>query len=235
MKSKKEFDIKKTILPHTMVIAKLLDPYTAKLSRIMYNLGFTANLVTAIGFVLGVSSISTMLIFRNFWGLLAAAVLITLKNITDTVDGKIARGSDTLSPIGGFFDIISDWIFFHAAIFITIGYLTDHIVIGFLCVTGYMSREFARRKFIYFYGEKATETNEAKKMSWIVFLVRRYDLGSSIWLTPVILLISPVFLIYATVIIEYTLLIGELGFDFLCLLRQSREKKSNIERKINRI
>ena len=219
----KKFNLKKSInKDNSVYISKLLDPYTAKIAQFMYNLGFSANMTTLITFVLGISGIAFMVFMRNYTGLIIAAILITLRNIGDTVDGKIARGSNDYTPIGGFMDITTDWLVFHALFFVAVGYITGNIIIGFLCVTGYMSREFARRKFTHFYGTKITKTKTAKKMSGIVSLVRKYDLASAFWIIPIILLINPVWVIYGIAIIEYGLLFGELGLDVILLLRKKK-------------
>lgn len=224
---KKEFDISKTISKHTMFFPGLFDPPTAKLAKFFYNLGISANMMTAITFAISILTIIVLVSIRNYTGLVIAAILLFIRNITDGIDGKIARGSGTVSGVGGFADIITDWLFFHAAFFIAIGYITGHIVIGFLCVTGYMSREFARRKFTEKYGIKITETNEAKNSSLIVSIVRRYDLGEVNFLSSIILLLNPVWIIYTVAVIEYSLLFGELGFDAVCLLRKARKENEN--------
>ena len=223
MKKRPKFDMKKSLYAENSVyISKLLDPYTAHVAKWMYNLGFSANGTTLLTFFLGMAGIASLLIWRTYTGLIAAAILITLRNIGDTVDGKIARGSNSFSALGGFSDLVSDWIIFHAAFFVAIGILTNNIWLGFLCVTGYMSREFTRRKFTKNYGKKITETKEAKKMPMIVSLVRKYDLASAFWIIPFILLINPLWIIYAIAIIEYGLLIGELGMDFLLLYKKGK-------------
>lgn len=223
MSEKKKFDVKKAVIPdHTMIISKILDPYTAHIAKFLYNIGISANLATILTFILGMSGIAVMILIPNYLGLVIAAVLITLRNIGDTVDGKIARGSDTKSSIGGFLDIFTDWIIFHVAFFVALGFLTNHIVLGFLCVTGYMSREFTRTKFTHFYGTKITETSEAKKIPFIVYIVRRYDIGTAFWIIPIIMLIiNPVFILYFIAIIEYSLLFGELGFDLFLFNRRN--------------
>lgn len=221
MKKKPKFDEKKALYGENPVyISKLLDPYTVKIAKFMYKIGFSANSTTLLTFVLGLSGIAVMLLFRSYAGLIIAAILITLRNIGDTIDGKIARGSDNFTPIGGFADLVSDWIIFHAAFFVAVGILTNHIIVGFLCVTGYMSREFTRRQFTKNYGVKITETKEAKKIPLIVSLARKYDLASAFWIIPFILLINPAFIIYAVAVIEYTLLFGELVFDIFLLFKK---------------
>jgi len=207
MPEKKHFDVEKSIVPnHT---------------KFLHNIGISANLATIVTFILGISGIVVMVLMPNYTGLVIAATLITLRNIGDTVDGKIARGSGTTSPLGGFLDIFTDWIIFHAAFFVVLGYLTDSIIIGFLCVTGYMSREFTRTKFTHFYGTKITETNEAKDIPFIVYITRRYDIGTAFWLIPfVMLLINPSYILYFIAITEYSLLFGEVCFDLFLFIKK---------------
>jgi phosphatidylglycerophosphate synthase len=224
MKKRPKFNVKKCVYPDNSVfLSKLLDPYTARIAHFLYWIGFSANMTTVLTFLLGLSGIAAMLLIPAYTGLVIAAILITLRNIGDTVDGKIARGSGTFTPIGGFADLVSDWIIFHAAFFIAVGFLTNHVALGFLCVTGYMSREFARRHFTKIYGIKITETKTAKKMPFIVSLARKYDLSSAFWIIPIILLINPLWIIYAIAVIEYTLLAGELGLDVILLLRKRKQ------------
>jgi len=222
MKGRPKFDIEKCMYKeNTVFISKLLDPCTVKIARLVYNLGLSANMTTLITFIFGISSIASLFLIPGYFGLIISAILLTIRNIGDTIDGKIARGSNTSSAIGGFADLVSDWIFFHAAFFIAIGFLTNHVAIGFLCVTGYMSREFTRRQFTNKYGAKITETNEAKSMPWVVSIVKKYDLASAFWLIPILLILNqPAIIIYAIAVIEYALLLGEMGFDVLCLIRK---------------
>ncbi len=226
---KKRFDINKCVYSDNPVyISKILDPYTARIAQFLYDkFALTANMATLITFILGMLGIVVMYFYRSYMGLVIVAILITLRNIGDTIDGKIARGTNTFSSIGGFSDIIADWLFFHAGFFIVLGIITNNVILGFLCVTGYMSREFARRKFTEKYGLKITETNEAKKLSFTISLVRKYDLASWFWIIPMIMLINPVLIIYITVIMEYGLLFGELFFDYALFLKQKTSIKKS--------
>jgi len=224
MKKRSAFDEKKALYGENPVyISKLLDPYTVKIAKVMYNLGFTPNIITLLNLFLGLIGIAMMFLIKNFYGLLIAAILITLRNIGDTVDGKVARGGNMKTPIGGFLDLVSDWIIFHAFFFIAIGFLTEHIIVGFICVIGYMSREFTRRQFTKSYGSKITKTEVVKKMPLIVSLARKYDLASALWIWPFVLLVYPAFIIYATAIIEYVLLTGELALDIILLLKKKNK------------
>ncbi|MBI4116581.1 CDP-alcohol phosphatidyltransferase family protein [Candidatus Pacearchaeota archaeon] len=222
MKKRAEFDSKKALYAKNPVyLYGLLDKYTVHVARWVYNFGLSANAVTLITFFIGILSIAAMFIFPGYKGIVIAAVLLILRNLGDTIDGKIARGSGTMSSFGGFSDIIIDWLFFHAAFLVSIGFLTGHEIIGFLSVLGYMSREFARTKFTHFYGAKITETNEAQKISGIVSIVKKYDLATVFLFAPIFLLIGkPEFIIYLVAVMEYSLLMGELFFDFMLLHRK---------------
>jgi phosphatidylglycerophosphate synthase len=228
MKNHPVFDEKKALYSKNPVwIYSKIDPYTVKIAKFVYNLGLSANNVTAINLIIGLSAIAILFLVPNYTGLMLSALLIILRNIGDTIDGKIARGSGRTSSLGGFLDIISDWVIFHAAFFISLGILTNHIIIGFLCVTGYMSREFTRRIFEKMHGEKITETKESKKISWIVSIVKKYDLATVFFFTPLFLLFNQLtLLIYLVMIIEYVLLFGEFIFDFRILLKDKKELES---------
>ncbi len=227
MKDKERFDEKKALYGENPVyLSHLLDPYTVKIAKWVYNLGFTPNQVTLLNFFLGMLAIVLMFLYPTYVIFVAVAILITIRNIGDTIDGKIARGGDLKSPLGGFLDIFTDWIFFHSAFFIVVGYITGNVAIGYLCVIAYMSREFTRTKFTYFYGKKITESDEAKKMPLAVSLARKYDLANVFWIIPVFLLINqPAFIIYFVLIAETILFLGELFVDLRILLRQKNENK----------
>ncbi len=201
-----------------------IDPLTARMAKVLYEkFHLTANKTTILTFIFGFTGIAVMYFYQTYLGLIIAAILITLRNLGDTIDGKIARGTKTFSPLGGYSDIVTDWLFFHAAFFIVLGIITNNVILGFLCVIGYMSREFSRRKFTEKFGTKITETKDAKKMSFIVSLVRKYDLASWFLVIPIVLLIQPVFIIYFTVIVEYGLLFGELAINYRILLRDNKK------------
>jgi len=225
MKKERKFDEKKALYGENPVyLSHLLDPYTVKIAKWVYHLGFTPNQVTFFNLVLGMTAIALMFFYPIYAIFVLASVLITIRNIGDTIDGKIARGGEMKSPLGGFSDIVTDWIFFHSAFFIVAGYITGNVAIGYLCVIAYMSREFTRTKFTHFYGRKITETDEAKKMSFAVSLARKYDLANVFWIIPIFLLINQLTLIiYFVLIAEVSLFLGELTVDFKLLLRQKKE------------
>jgi len=232
-KTRPKFDLKKSHYEDNSVyLSKLIDPYTAHIAKWAYNIRLTADMVSLIGFILGFSGLFIILYYQTYYALIVAAALITLKNIGDTIDGKIARGSGIKSTYGGFTDIVFDWSFFMPLMYISLGYITGHPQIGFLVVIGYMSREFNRRKFHQKYGMKVTETSEAKKLSGIKSLVVKYDQANAQWLMPIFLIINqPLVFIYLILAIEYTLLLGELAFDYYCFFKKQEKMKWDSKRK----
>ena len=224
MKKRAKFDSKKALYGENPVyLYGLLDKYTVHVAKGVYNLGFTPNQVTIFNLFIGMGAIALMFFYRTYWSFIAAAILITLRNLGDTIDGKIARGGNMKSSLGGFLDITTDWILFHSAFFIAVGYITENVAIGYLCVIAYMSREFTRTKFTYFYGKKITGTNEAKEMSKLVSLARKYDLAAVFLLIPIFLLLNQLaFIIYFVLIAEIILFTGELGIDLKLLLSKKK-------------
>lgn len=236
MKRRPKFELERCVYKdgNPVYLYGLIDPYTAKMAKFLYEkLHLTANKTTILAFTLGFSGIAVMYFYQTYLGLIIAAILITLRNFADTIDGKIARGTNTLSPLGGYSDIVTDWLFFHAAFFIVLGIITNNLTLGFLCVIGYMSREFSRRKFTEKFGTKITETNEAKKMSFIISLVRKYDLAAWFLIIPIVLLIKPIFIIYFTFIAEYGLLFGELAINFRILIKDNKRIWKELREKLD--
>jgi len=78
-------------------------------AKIAYSLGFTPNVISAIGLVLSVSSAATYALALNCsWLLLLAAVLLLSSGFCDALDGIIARSHNQATVFGGFFDSILD-------------------------------------------------------------------------------------------------------------------------------
>lgn len=233
MKKKVPFNEERALYGFNKVfISRVLDPYTVKVAKWAHYLRITGDLATLITFITGMAAVLIIILMPNYKGLIIAGILITLRNIGDTVDGKLVRGSGIKSTYGGFSDIIADWLFFHAAFFIAIGYAYNHVIIGFLCVTGYMSREFARRMFKFKSKLDVNETVAAKKMPTLTSLLKTYELANVFWIAPIFLFLNQaVIIIFAVAIIEYTLLFGEIGYYYYCFVRKQKEmdKEKNKE------
>jgi phosphatidylglycerophosphate synthase len=114
-----------------------------------------------------------------------AAILIHISHILDCMDGQMARYRDGSSPIGGYYDRLTDQVqvarWFGAA-----GYAayvqTDGVVPDFLAMTGiafYSSRGYA--KYISFEIETAGKPNYSNRMAGLKPVKITAGLGFSLW------------------------------------------------------
>ncbi len=84
---------------------KLLDPLAKLLSRI-----FSANAVTLISLLFGIAAVIAV-----FYGHIGAGLILWLLNrITDGLDGAVARVTDKSSDLGGYLDIMADFLIYAA-------------------------------------------------------------------------------------------------------------------------
>lgn len=90
----------------------LIDPPLARAASWLARLGVTANEVTVAGFLVGISAVP----FLAFQQYDAALVLILTNRLMDGLDGAVAR-LNGVSDIGGYLDIVLDFIFYSAVIF----------------------------------------------------------------------------------------------------------------------
>jgi len=86
-----------------------LDPYLARMGRLLAGFGITANHLTIAGFVLGVAAAS-MIGLGHF---IAGLILMLLSRLCDGLDGAVARALKP-SDFGGFLDIVLDFAFYGA-------------------------------------------------------------------------------------------------------------------------
>lgn len=93
-------------------VRPIINPPLNSIGRLFAALGFTANIMTLIGFLLGLSAIFSI-ILQHY--ILAAAFIIG-NRIADGLDGAIARHSK-LSDFGGFLDIVCDFIIYSGTVF----------------------------------------------------------------------------------------------------------------------
>ncbi|OSQ35770.1 CDP-alcohol phosphatidyltransferase family protein [Thalassospira mesophila] len=96
----------------------LIDPPLNALARRLSGTGITPNMVTALGFLIGLMAAFALVIEQYY----AAAVLIALSRIADGMDGAIARhaaprsrhpnAKTQESDLGGYYDIVADFLFY---------------------------------------------------------------------------------------------------------------------------
>lgn len=92
-------------------IRPLIDPPLNHIAK-KIALYLSANIITYIGFTLGLSAI-LLIYFENYY---TAAVLIVLNRFFDGLDGAVAR-QHTLTDFGGFLDIVCDFIIYAGIVF----------------------------------------------------------------------------------------------------------------------
>lgn len=88
---------------------KIIDPPLNAAGRVIARLGVSADLVTAIGFLVGLAALPLIAFEQYGWGL--AAILIN--RVFDGLDGAVARHTKT-TDFGGYLDIVCDFIFYSA-------------------------------------------------------------------------------------------------------------------------
>ncbi|WP_417845078.1 CDP-alcohol phosphatidyltransferase family protein [Thalassospira sp.] len=96
----------------------LIDPPLNALARRLSGSGITPNMVTALGFLIGLMAAFALVIEQYY----AATTLIILSRLADGMDGAIARhaaprsrhpnAKTQESDLGGYYDIVADFLFY---------------------------------------------------------------------------------------------------------------------------
>lgn len=94
-------------------IRPLIDPPLNTAARQLAKTGLSPNTVTLAGFCIGLGAFAA-LYFQTYP---LAAALIALNRIFDGLDGALARQSGRVSDLGGFLDIVTDFIFYAGTVF----------------------------------------------------------------------------------------------------------------------
>jgi phosphatidylglycerophosphate synthase len=94
------------------VLRRVIDPPLDAIGRRLADAGVSANTMTLGGFVLGMAAVPLLALGAYGWALLA----ILANRLADGLDGAIARRKGP-SDLGGFLDIVCDFIFYGAVVF----------------------------------------------------------------------------------------------------------------------
>ncbi len=107
---------------------KIIDPPLDRIGLGAARMGLSPNAVTVIGFFVGMAAVPA-LAFQNY-GL--ALALILVNRFCDGLDGAVARHS-RVSDLGGYLDIVLDFIFYSAVVFgMALGRPEDAVAATFL-------------------------------------------------------------------------------------------------------
>jgi len=93
-------------------IRPLIDPPLNFLGRRLGQLGVSSHMITLIGFVAGLVSMMCIVLHKYP----EATFFLVFNRLMDGVDGAVARHTK-LSDIGGFFDIVADFIIYSGIVF----------------------------------------------------------------------------------------------------------------------
>jgi phosphatidylglycerophosphate synthase len=93
-------------------IRRYIDPPFNAAGRGLSGMGISANQVTIAGFLLGMLAIPLLAFELYYWALFFG----TLNRVCDALDGAIARDQG-ISDVGGYLDIVLDFIFYSGVVF----------------------------------------------------------------------------------------------------------------------
>src|ERR1700687_2666159 len=94
------------------VLRRVIDPPLDAIGRRLADAGISANAMTLGGFILGIAAVPLLAAGAYGWALLA----ILVNRLADGLDGAIARRKGP-SDLGGYLDIVCDFIFYGAVVF----------------------------------------------------------------------------------------------------------------------
>lgn len=183
-------------------IRPVIDPALNAVARQLAKTGISPNAVTLTGFGIGLAAFAA-LFFQNY---LLAAALIALNRISDGLDGALARAEKRVSDLGGFLDIVTDFVFYAGIVFFfTLGQPETALAGGFLIFSfigsgvsflgyaiiaagrGITSEKQGKKSFFYVAGlAEGTETVAALLLICLVpqyFTVIALVFGTACWLT----------------------------------------------------
>lgn len=116
LKEKKYFSKAAVVVTYSkQIFEKILDKtnkLVAHLAKYLYQIGLTANMVSIVGFIIGLLAIN-FLAMSNFF---AALICILVNRFCDALDGALARHAK-VTDFGIFLDATLDYVFYAGLIF----------------------------------------------------------------------------------------------------------------------
>jgi phosphatidylglycerophosphate synthase len=94
-------------------IRPLIDPPLNAAARQLAKTGMSPNALTFTGFCFGLCAFAALAVQAYP----AAALLVAVNRIFDGLDGAVARAENRVSDLGGFLDIVTDFIFYAGIVF----------------------------------------------------------------------------------------------------------------------
>lgn len=109
-------------------LRRVIDPPLNAAGRRLARAGISANAVTVAGFLIGLGAVPALALQRYD----IALALILANRLADGLDGAVARASGP-SDLGGYLDIVLDFIFYSAVVFgVALGRPEEAVFAAFL-------------------------------------------------------------------------------------------------------
>lgn len=109
-------------------LRRVVDPPLNAAGRVIARLGISANAVTLAGFVVGLGAVPALATEQYA----LALSLIVANRLADGLDGAVARAAGP-SDLGGYLDIVLDFIFYSAVVFgVALGRPDEAVFAAFL-------------------------------------------------------------------------------------------------------
>jgi phosphatidylglycerophosphate synthase len=131
-----------------------MDPPLGAIARGLHNTGITANQVTITGFIIGLSAIP-LLALQHY---MAALAVIAVNRFADGLDGAIARDQG-ITDVGGYLDIVLDFIFYSAVIFGFCLALPDQALYGAFLIFSFIGTGSSFLALSIFAAKRSLTTN----------------------------------------------------------------------------
>ncbi|MFT4632687.1 MAG: phosphatidylglycerophosphate synthase [Candidatus Pseudothioglobus sp.] len=141
-------------------LRRWIDPPLNKAGNNLSLHGVTANQITLLGFSLGI--IAMVCIALQYY--LPGLALILLNRLCDGLDGAIARAS-SITDLGGYLDIVLDFIFYSAIVFGFVLAQPDHATAGAFLIFSFIGSGTSFLAYSTFAAKRGLTTNLRGKKS----------------------------------------------------------------------
>jgi phosphatidylglycerophosphate synthase len=131
-----------------------IDPPLNRAGNYLASRGVTANQVTLLGFTLGLTAMLCIALQAYLFGL----GLILLSRLCDGLDGAIARAS-TITDLGGYLDIVLDFIFYSAIVFGFVLAQPEHATAGAFLIFSFIGTGTSFLAYSTFAAKRGLTTN----------------------------------------------------------------------------
>jgi phosphatidylglycerophosphate synthase len=140
---------------------RLIDPVLEQLAAAAQQRAITANQVTVAGFVCGIAAVASIALQSYGLGLL----LLLANRLADGVDGALARRNGA-TDLGGYLDIVLDFIIYSGAAFAFALAQPDHAVAAAFLIFSFMGTGSSFLAFAIFAAKRKLDGEEAANKSF---------------------------------------------------------------------